>query len=182
MDHIADGVWLTGELLNPDECACLLASSQEAGYREARMKSDGRHNRESFLCRADVAAKLSGRLNSEMAKLGWVAFCAPELSATLRCYHYRPGDRVEPHYDATEQVNDGSWSALTLVVYLNDGFGGGATGFPELGVKVTAAPGCGVLFKQSLLHEGQPVTAGNKYIAITYAATSDSDSGTRRAT
>ena len=94
MDYIADGVWLTGELLNPDECASLLASSQEAGYREARMKDHGRHNGETLVRRPDLAAKLWFRLNSEMDNHGGVAFRARELSASLRCYLYQPGDRV----------------------------------------------------------------------------------------
>jgi hypothetical protein len=168
MEHIADGIWLTGELLSPDECASLLASSQEVGYREARMQSHGRHNRETLVRRPDLAAKLSSRLNSEMDTHGDVAFRARELSASLRCYLYQPGDRVEPHFDSSQQLDDGSWSSLTLVLYLNDGFTGGATGFPELGVEVCAPPRCGVLFEQTLLHEGTAVVDGHKYIAVTY--------------
>jgi hypothetical protein len=148
-----------------------LALSRENGYRQARMKWQGRYNRESFLWLPHLAQKIEARLNSEIRSEDMVGLRVCELSSTLRCYLYREGDRVTPHCDASEHVKDGKWSAFTLIIYLSDGFTGGATRFPELGVELHAPAGQGVLFKQSLLHEGQKVLTGEKYIVVTRVAT-----------
>jgi prolyl 4-hydroxylase len=135
------------------------------------MESHGRHNRETFLWLPDIAQEIAFRLNTEINKEKLVAFRVSEMSPGIQCYLYRQGDHVTPHYDDSQQVKDGRWSAFTLVIYLNDGFTGGATAFPELGIELSAPRGHGVLFKQSLLHEGKRVLTGEKYIARTVAAT-----------
>jgi len=171
VDSIAEGIWLTGELLKPDERTRLLALSRENGYRGARMKSHGRHNRESFLWLPDIAQGIAFRLNSEIRKEKLVAFRISEMSSTLQCYLYQQGDRVAPHRDGSSHVRNGKWSVLTLVIYLNDEFTGGTTGFPELRIELSAPAGHGLLFKQQLLHEGTRVVTGEKYIVRTDVAT-----------
>jgi 2OG-Fe(II) oxygenase superfamily len=171
VDSIADGIWITGELLKPDECGQLLNLSHENGYRDALMKLQGRHNSESFLCLPDIARRIEFRLNSEIRRENVVGLYASELSSTLRFYLYGKGDHVTPHCDGSEHVKDGRWSVFTLVIYLNDGFTGGATGFPEVGVELCAPAGQGVLFDQSLLHEGKQVLTGEKCIVVTRVAT-----------
>lgn len=49
VDNIAKGIWLTDELLTPDECRKLVALGHERGYRPARLQAHGRHNHETFL-------------------------------------------------------------------------------------------------------------------------------------
>lgn len=171
MDNVAEGIWLTGELLEPDERAWLLALSHENGYHEAVEKAHGRHNRECPLSLPDVANKIASRLNSEIREGKLVEFCVSEISSSLLCCLYQPGDSVVRHFDGPRQIKDGMWSAFTLVLYLNDGFTGGATGFPKLGIELVAPPGHGILFKHRLLHEGKTVVTGEKYVIVTFAAT-----------
>jgi predicted 2-oxoglutarate/Fe(II)-dependent dioxygenase YbiX len=67
--------------------------------------------------------------------------------------------RDTPDLEATTRV-------LSLVCYLNEDCAGGATVFPELGLRVEPSSGLVIAFDPTLLHAAEPVTAGTK-IAIT---------------
>ena len=56
---------------------------------------------------------------------------------------------------------------LTLVFYLNDGFEGGATDFPELGRVITPRAGRALLFQHRILHEASEVRSGEKLVLRT---------------
>jgi hypothetical protein len=176
VDTVAEGIWLTGELLRPDECTELMALCQKNGYRQRT--SPRRHNLECFVWRPAIAQQIVTRLNLKIREENFVTFCVSEMSSELQCYRYRKGDLVAPHSDAAVQVNGGKWSALTLVIYLNDKFEGGATGFPVLGIELNVPVGHGILFQQSLAHEGVKVLAGEKHIVRTDVATASSGDAT----
>lgn len=117
------------------------------------------------------------------------------INPRWRVYRYVPGAVYRPHIDGAwpkssydldtrEYVYDASegtsWSKLTMVIYLNEGFGGGETTFfvPSTSegvmdaVAVVPRAGCALLFphgtvKGNLLHEGSAVTEGAKYIVRT---------------
>jgi len=169
VENIAEGIWLTGVLLTPEECQELLALCETNGYEQR--ESPRRHNLECFVWRPDIAQQIVARLNSKIREESLMTFRISETSSQLQCYRYRKGDLVAPHSDASVQVNGGEWSAFTLVIYLNDEFDGGATGFPALGIQLSTPVGHGILFKQSLAHEGMKVLAGEKHIVRTDVAT-----------
>ena len=63
---------------------------------------------------------------------------------------------------------------LTFLVYLNEGYEGGETAFPALGIKVRGQTGDGLLFRNATtdgkpdpraIHSGLPVTRGVKHLA-----------------
>jgi len=93
---------------------------------------------------------------------------------------YDPGDYFGPHFDAGRDVST-SWLGqrkLTVLLYLDDDFEGGATSFPEIDVEIAPAAGKATLFHnlQPLaggadavphplsLHAGMPVTRGVKHV------------------
>ena len=81
----------------------------------------------------------------------------------LRVYRYAPGERHTAHWDTVVELGDGVASRITLVFYLNDGFAGGETEFPELAKKVAPSRGRALLFQHRVLHAALPVTSGVKY-------------------
>ncbi len=81
----------------------------------------------------------------------------------IRIYRYEPGEHHSAHWDTVVELGDGIASRITLVFYLNDGFGGGETEFPELGKTVTPKRGTALLFQHRVLHAARGVTAGVKY-------------------
>lgn len=78
---------------------------------------------------------------------------------------YGPGGRFLPHRDVEA---DEPWKRYSLVLYVNDGFTGGQTFFPELQLELRPPPGCAILFPSFCLHAGQPVVDGTKYIMTMY--------------
>ncbi len=84
----------------------------------------------------------------------------------FRCYRYKPGMRFAPHADGAFVRNDDEQSFYSFLVYLNDGFTGGATTFitkPE--VAIQPETGMGLLFQHPIIHEGSVVTSWVKYVA-----------------
>ncbi len=95
--------------------------------------------------------------------------------------HYDVGEQISNHYDfinpqtpgyADEIARRGE-RVVTFLVYLNDGYAGGETEFPKLGLKHKPACGEGLFFVNALpggepdlrtLHAGRPPTSGEKWI------------------
>lgn len=85
----------------------------------------------------------------------------------LRLYRYGPGERHGAHWDTVVELPGELRSLLTLVFYLNDGFEGGDTDFPELERRITPKAGRALLFQHRILHEATRVTAGEKLVLRT---------------
>lgn len=81
----------------------------------------------------------------------------------LRVYRYESGEHHSPHWDTVVELPDRIASRITLVFYLNDGFTGGETEFPELGRRVVPRRGTALLFQHRVLHSALGVTSGVKY-------------------
>ena len=90
----------------------------------------------------------------------------------LQILRYRPGQQYRSHYDfipgATNQ------RLCTALLYLNEDYTGGETGFPRLDLKVRGRTGDVLLFRNSRVdgrreddseHAGLPVLTGVKHIA-----------------
>lgn len=90
----------------------------------------------------------------------------------LTVLRYNPGQQYRPHLDTLP--NEGNQRLRTAILYLNDGYRGGETHFPLLGVTVAARTGDLLIFdnvdardapEARSRHAGLPVTAGTKWIA-----------------
>jgi prolyl 4-hydroxylase len=170
-------------VLSQAECAALIQESQpklersrtidrESGGTElnAARTSEGTyfHHTES---------ELLLRINQRIASLTrWPL----ENGEPLQILHYGEGAQYEPHYDyfdpadpgTPKLVSQGGQRVATLIIYLNDPQGGGATIFPDLGLEVAAVQGNAVFFSYDrphpstrTLHGGTAVTRGEKWIA-----------------
>jgi hypothetical protein len=95
--------------------------------------------------------------------------------------HYAVGQRFVAHHDYLDPANSAFLADIgmkgqrlaTGLVYLNEGYEGGETEFPELGVRYKGAPGDALLFfsldlegnpDPRTLHAGTPPTAGEKWV------------------
>jgi prolyl 4-hydroxylase len=105
-----------------------------------------------------------------------------EQSEDIQVVKYEPNGYYNEHHDSccdddakcNEFVKDGN-RVLTMVIYLNDDFEGGATRFPKLDKNFKPKKYSGILFypmnkngdkcHEKSLHAGTPVTKGVKYIA-----------------
>jgi predicted 2-oxoglutarate/Fe(II)-dependent dioxygenase YbiX len=125
------------------------------------MRPDIRNNRRVIFDDVELASELYRRLGALPSPLCDMKPVA--ANERFRCYRYDPGQRFAPHYDGAFVRSDHERSQLTLMVYLNEGFGGGATAFHDFGVEVTPRTGMALMFQHLILHEGCVVTSGVKY-------------------
>ena len=105
-------------------------------------------------------------------RIAAVTDTAYEAGEPLHILRYSGGQEYKPHLDALPgAANQRAWTAL---VYLNGGYSGGETAFPELGLTVRGEPGDALVFRNvdqagrgdpRTRHAGTPVTAGVKWLA-----------------
>jgi len=106
---------------------------------------------------------------------------APENAETMQGQRYAPGQHFRPHHDYFHQAESywpmmqasGGQRTWTAMIYLNDVEEGGATWFPQAGLRVTPRRGMLLTWNNmnadgspntATLHEGSAVTEGVKYI------------------
>jgi len=105
------------------------------------------------------------------------------LNECWRLCRYRPGGHFGPHFDGYFIRNSNQRSMKTFMLYLNSDFEGGTTNFlantqglfkDESGIfcaqaenilhKIKPEPGMALVFNHMILHEGERVQSGLKYI------------------
>lgn len=90
-------------------------------------------------------------------------------TADLILKRYRPGgsEQFQVHFDS---IYDVAARYLVFLWYLNDGFEGGETEFPDLGVRIQPRRGRLLMFPPYWMfqHAGLPPRGGDKYILSTY--------------
>jgi prolyl 4-hydroxylase len=106
-----------------------------------------------------------------------------ENAESLQIVKYKPGTYYREHHDSCCDDNDtcknfagtAGQRIRTILLYLNDNFTGGETGFPTLDKKLKAPPRGALVFHPmskdnpgachpKALHAGLPVESGEKYI------------------
>jgi hypothetical protein len=95
--------------------------------------------------------------------------------------HYAVGQQIRPHFDFidvnapdyAQQIREQGQRMITFLLYLNQGYEGGETTFPVLGLVVQGRLGDGLFFINSrddrspdrdMLHAGSPPRSGEKWI------------------
>ena len=95
--------------------------------------------------------------------------------------HYKPGETFSPHYDFLDDTKPGlskeiaqnGQRVLTFLLYLNEGFEGGETEFPLVGVRYKGNKGDALCFwnvaqdgspDRRALHAGLPPIRGEKWL------------------
>jgi len=97
-----------------------------------------------------------------------------ELPEILR---YGPGGEYKPHADAEEWRGEGAgWMRgvdrdLSVLIYLNDGYGGGQIDFPNFRMQLPPQRGMLVAFPSDhrYLHAARPVTSGVRLVVVSWA-------------
>ena len=171
-EKIAEDIWVIDNFLTKDDCDYHIHASESIGYEFAKVNIDGkqtimpsvRNNQRVLLFDEVMAEALWERLapfidSYPIAKpIG--------LNEMWRYYKYVPGERFKMHRDGSHKRNEKEESFLTLIIYLNDDFEGGETGFMrEFEVKPKA--GRALIFDHQIRHEGKALETGTKYVLRT---------------
>ena len=186
--HLRQGVQqpalcVFANLLSDTECAALIDTARPRLSRSLTVdtRTGGeelnadRTSQGMFFTRGENA--LVQRVETRIARLlGWPV----QNGEGLQVLRYGTGAQYKPHYDYFDPGKAGTAAILqrggqrvaTLIMYLHAPAQGGATVFPDIGLTVAPERGSAVFFSyqrpypSSLsLHGGEPVTAGEKWIA-----------------
>lgn len=159
-----------------EECNELIAATEALGYGVALVntgmarqehipgyRDSARVMTDDF----DFAKLLFDRIKDYLPPLMHGGYPIKSLNERMRFLRYYPGEQFQPHYDGSFS-RKGECSMVTVQLYLNGGFGGGATTFlsqvdgkPD--VPVVPKAGKVLIFEHRILHEGSEVTSGQKY-------------------
>ena len=158
------------DFLRPAECAAMIALAEGRGFEPApittatgfAMRPDIRNNTRVML--DDVA--LAERLWARIAPAHGAHPGAVGLNERFRFYRYTRRQAIRWHHDGAFRRDAREASRLTLMIYLNEGFGGGGTEFDEAETVVPSA-GMALVFAHHLRHQGAPVAHGTKYVLRT---------------
>ena len=176
-------VAVLGDILSAQECEDLIAQARPRLARSETVRDrDGssevnaaRTSQGMFFQRGE--SPLIKRIEQRIATLlHWPV----DHGEGLQILNYKPGAEYRAHYDYFDPGAPGTGAVLkrggqrvgTLVMYLNNPGGGGATTFPDAGFEVAPVRGNAVFFSYDrphpstgTLHAGAPVTAGEKWVA-----------------
>jgi hypothetical protein len=115
------------------------------------------------------------------AKIAAAVGVTPHALETLQVLHYAPGQAFDQHYDYLDPATPGIAEEIavagqriaTFLTYLNDGYEGGETSFPLLGLDYKGRTGDALVFAnitntgemdRRMLHAGRPPTSGEKWL------------------
>lgn len=179
-----------GDLVDPAACRAILAEFAGAQpWKEAQITTwveegatgralksildlDRRLARRIHFCDIDLDARPATRAALDLIKAEVGAMARARFGFRTEDFgdeeivHYPQGGKFTPHSDANSLK---PYRALSIVFYLNEGYQGGRTGFPELDYACTPKTGRVLVFPSQLLHGGEPVLAGEKYIIVLWA-------------
>lgn len=169
-------LFVISEFLTPAECDAFIERSEQLGYADAPintsfgplLRKDVRDNQRLLLDDPDLARGWWERAQGLLVE-EWFGWRSVGLNERFRFYRYDPGQRFAPHTDGYFRRDNGEQSQFTFLVYLNDGFDGGATAFHEsrASLPVTPERGKALVFYHKQFHEGMPVLRGRKYVLRT---------------
>ena len=163
--------------LTPEECKAFIKRSEDIGYEESKirvgnteeMNKDVRDNYRVVFDDKELADSLFERVKEYLPQeldenKEWKLL---NLNERFRFYRYENGQQFKQHKDGSFVRNDNEVSKVTLMMYLNDDFKGGATRFVLENEYVEPKEGKLLLFRHGLLHAGCPVFTGVKYVLRT---------------
>jgi len=180
------------QFANAEECQWLIGRAASGALQRAKVYrgsstaqvAETRTNREmSFtIFNADVVLSL---IRDRIAAVAGTPVSHFEIAKLL---HYSPGEQFALHADfieaktpelARELAARGQRSA-TFLIYLNDGYEGGATQFPRLSWQYRGGRGDALLFSNvdangaadyDTIHAGMPPTSGEKWVLSQWVRT-----------
>jgi hypothetical protein len=181
--------WLTGEIgtisgfLSLAECDEYIQWGEATGFEEATVTTASgmlmmkrvRNNDRVMVDDPERAQALYHRLAAHLAPRFQRIWVPIALNERLRVYRYDVGQQFEWHRDGYFRRSNDEWSLFTFMVYLSDDFEGGATSFsindigvaPDGMLRIAPKKGTALLFHHPIVHRGDAVTAGRKYVLRT---------------
>lgn len=178
------------DFLSAAECAAIVTAGrgrmQRATVVDASGKGVERDGRTNTHC--ELPTNEFPQVLPMLMKIGIALRLPIQHAEPPTLLHYTVAQEFKPHFDgiALDFAGDGrerfeksgGQRLFSAMVYLNDVENGGGTAFPALDVAVSPRPGRLLIFANTMagqreraelsIHAGEPVTAGEKWAAVTF--------------
>jgi len=168
-NQLAPGIFKVESFLTSLECDGLIRRAEAQGFEKATIATSGSHKVEPKTRNNDRVIiddpQLAGAFWARIAEFSPRVIAGRQargLNERFRFYRYAPGQKFVWHADGSFRRDNGELSLLTFMIYLNEGYRGGATRFEEL--EVVGKLGMALVFEHTLFHEGSEVLEGVKYV------------------
>jgi predicted 2-oxoglutarate/Fe(II)-dependent dioxygenase YbiX len=145
---------------------------EKDGKRSAAINYDRKIRRDHLIepgapCHGKICDYLTRQIVGQIKKAFDVE-CKRVERIKIACYS--PGGYFRPHRDNQSPATAHRQFAVSLL--LNDDYEGGCLRFPEFGMGLYRAnAGAAIVFRCSLLHEVTNVTAGQRFVVLTFLYT-----------
>ncbi len=172
VNRLTAGVFTIENFLSPEECQRYIALGDDMGYVESevnfangsRRAADIRNNDRVIFDDPALATLLFERARA-MLPIDVYGWQLQGFNERLRFYRYGPGQYFKWHKDGSFSRALDEESMLTFMIFLNEGFEGGATEFKT--DTVTPKTGMALVFPHRLSHQGAELLSGAKYVLRT---------------
>lgn len=171
-EYLTDQAFTVDCFSSVAECSALIEKTESIGFVDAPINTnlgpqiikEIRDNTRVMIDDGELADELWLRVRDFVPKrIGEWAACG--VNERFRFYRYEVDQQFDWHYDGYFERNSNERSHLTFMVYLNDVEAGGATNLE--GLCVQPKVGKALVFAHRLLHKGEPVIEGRKYVLRT---------------
>ena len=171
-NYITDQIFTVSNFFTDEECDAYIDLAESIGFDDApintasgpQIRKDVRNNTRVMLDDQARADDLWSRI-PEYIPHSFGDWSACGVNERFRFYRYDIGQQFDWHYDGYFERDNGERSHLTFMVYLNDGFVGGNTTLE--GMNIAPKKGLALFFIHRILHKGQPIVDGRKYVLRT---------------
>jgi len=181
IEYLDDYVFELPNFLADDVCDEWIADIEVEGFEPALIngvhgatrRPEIRNNDRLIRDDPKVAQILSQRLYPYLSK----TFRKRQivgLNERFRFYRYDVGQQFDWHQDGYFERENKDRSLFTFMIYLNDDFEGGGTSFSDVRAgqsfpdfRVTPKKGSALIFYHPIMHRGDPVVSGRKFVMRT---------------
>lgn len=173
-------IFVLHDFLSTEECGALIRRSEDLSYELGTVGgviAEGIRNNERVLIDDKPLAETLFQRAAPWLPYEVDGRCLAGFNERWRFYRYRPGQTFQPHRDGPYlSFQTYEQSAVTFMIYLNNGMTGGETrfftdaeqamhGHPYLSVQPIT--GTALVLLHSIWHEGAIVQSGEKYVLRT---------------
>lgn len=166
---IISGRWCAcmDTILTPEECAFYIKQLDVSGELSKVERSYYATYSRNMLIDSTLASKIYSRIKHLLPSDVKTVGCNDHF----RFSKYEPGEEFKMHRDGINQDSAGNRARYTVNIFLSDEFVGGETEFFDESKKsqfvAVPAIGRGMIFDNQILHSGNKVTSGYKYLLRT---------------
>ena len=175
---LTDSIFTVDRFLSPAQCQKYIDMAEDVGFEPALLTGpdgsiqikDIRNNDRVMFQNREIANDL-WEWAQDFVPLEWEEARAIGINEMIRIYRYDPGQKFNWHQDFPFERDNGEASKLTILVYLNEDFEGGATSFEDSyseesfeEFSVVPQTGMALFFEHQVHHKGEQVSEGRKYV------------------